>query len=221
MWNLWDTLLTEQDKAVIKQAGYETDGATIWDSRSLGRNPALLIIDMQRLLIGRNVPILEAIGDYRAAMGDIAWKALSHITPFVQAARWAKVPVIYTRVIPKGRSADDPSVQIIEPLAPLASDLVVDKRYTSAFYGTDLLTYLIRRRIDTLIVVGNSTSGCVRGTVVDARQHGFHPLVPVECVFDRIEASHKIGLLDMWMKYAAVMPVAEALEYIGQTRERP
>ena len=211
---IWDDLLSEQDKAVINQAGYDSGGAVLWDSRSLGQRPALLIVDMQEMLIGRNIPILEAISDYKTAMGAVAWGALQHILPFVEAIRQSGVAIFYTRVIPQGKSLDDPAVQIIESLTPIPGDVVIDKLKTSAFFDTHLLGHLQRRQIDTLIVVGNSTSGCVRAAVVDAHQLGFHPLVPVECVFDRLEASHKIGLLDMWMKYALVMPVSEALEYI-------
>lgn len=215
MWSIWNDLLTEQDRAVIVQAGYDAQGASLWDSRRLGRYPALLVVDMQEMLIGRNVPILQAITDYRTAMGAIAWQAMQHITPFVETIRRAAMPIFYTRVIPQGRSADDPAVQIVAQLRPHPEDVVIDKPYTSAFFNTDLMAHLVRRQVDTLIVVGNSTSGCVRAAVVDARQLGLHPLVPAECVFDRIEASHKIGLLDMWMKYAAVMSVAETLEYVS------
>ncbi len=212
---IWNDLLTEQDRAVIVQAGYAAQGASLWDSRRLGRYPALLIVDMQEMLIGQDLPILQAIADYRTAMGSIAWRAMQYIVPFVETIRRATIPIFYTRVIPQDRVVDDPAVQIVAQLKPHPEDTVIDKPYTSAFFNTDLMAHLSRRRIDTLIVVGNSTSGCVRAAVVDARQLGLHPLVPAECVFDRIEASHKIGLLDMWMKYAAVMPVAETLEYVS------
>lgn len=214
VWQIWDEMLSEQDKEVIAQAGYDSRGATLWDSRSLGRRPALLVIDMQRQSVGRDVPILEAIKEYRTAMGHIAWQALGQIAPFIRAARQAGLPIIYTRVIPPAMAAADPALQIVEPLAPQPGDLVIDKAYASAFHGTDLMAYLQEQQVDTLVVTGNSTSGCVRSTVVDARQHGLSALVPVECVFDRIGASHRIALLDMWMKYATVVPAVEALDYV-------
>ena len=102
----------------------------------------------------------------------------------------------------------------MEPLAPKDDDLVIDKRYSSAFYGTTLLTHLVQKGVDTIIIVGNSTSGCVRATAVDAKQRGFNGVIPEECVFDRIEASHKVGLLDLWMKYATVMSKDEVLAYL-------
>lgn len=215
----WDDLLSAQDRAVIEQAGYGRQGASSWDSRGVGTRPALIVIDMQRFIVGRDVPILEAIGDHRAAMGSIAWRALEHITPFVEACRAAHIPAIYTRVIPAGRDPGEPDLALVDALQPQPEDVIIDKRYASAFHGTDLLARLRQQGIDTLIVTGNSTSGCVRATVVDARQHGIHPIVPIECVFDRIEASHKINLLDMWMKYAAVMPATDALDYVRQTTQ--
>jgi hypothetical protein len=71
MARIWDDILTERDKQVIEKAGYAKQGAASWESRRLGTNPAIMVIDMQILLVGRNVPILEAINDYRTAMGDI------------------------------------------------------------------------------------------------------------------------------------------------------
>ena len=216
MREIWGDLLSEQDKAVISNAGYGVNGSALWDSRGLGGHPALMIIDMQEMAIGRDVPIVEAIRDCRTAMGSVAWRALESIVPFVEAVRRLDLPVFYTRVIPPGYSKDDPVIQIVDQLAPHPSNHIIDKPHPSAFYGTDLGTRLVQNSIDTLIVVGNSTSGCVRATVVDARQIGLNVVVPVECVFDRIEASHKIGLLDMWMKYATVKPMAEVLTYLGE-----
>lgn len=215
MWELWNDLLSEKDKAVIRAAGYDRQGAASWDSRSLGRRPALLIIDMQHLLVGPDRPILEAIDHYRTAMGRHAWQAIPAIQTLLAAARAAQAPVFYTRVLPDRYDADDEAVQIVDAVAPRDGDVIIDKARSSAFYGTTLLTRLVQRGIDTLILAGNSTSGCVRATAVDARQHGFHPLVPVECVFDRIEASHRISLLDLWMKYAVVQPLAEVISYLA------
>lgn len=223
MWELWNDHLSEQDKAIIRAAGYDQQGAASWDSRSLGRRPALLIIDMQHLLVGPDRPILEAIDQYRTAMGRRAWRAVPAIQTLLAASRSAQAPVFYTRVLPDHYDASDEAVQIVAALAPRDGDVVIDKSYSSAFYGTDLMTRLVQKGIDTLILAGNSTSGCVRATAVDARQHGFHPLVPVECVFDRIEASHRISLLDLWMKYAVVQPFEEVLSYLealpGQEEE--
>ena len=213
--HVWDDLLTEQDRQVITKAGYDESGASSWESRGIGSNPMVLVIDMQRLIVGEDEPILDAIEEYRTAMGEIAWDAIDHIAPFLDDARDAGVPITYTRVVPS--SYEDPAhedLDIVDAVAPESDETVIDKSYASAFYGTDLLSRLIRNDVDTVIIVGNSTSGCVRATAVDAKQHGFDIVLPQECIFDRIEASHKIGLLDLWMKYAEVLEVDEVREYV-------
>lgn len=211
---IWDDILSEQDKAVIEKAGYSNRGAASWESRQLGQRPVVLVIDMQHLTCGPNVPILEAIEHYRTAQGEIAWAGIEQIQRFLGVAREAGLPIIYTRVIPRNYGPQDEAVQIVEPLAPQEGDLVIDKNYASAFYGTALLNQLIRRGADTVIVVGNTTSGCVRATAIDAQQNGFSVIIPEECVFDRIQASHKASLLDLWMKYAQVMPVEQVVSYV-------
>ncbi|MFC7157419.1 isochorismatase family protein [Halomarina halobia] len=214
--HVWDDLLSERDRQVISKAGYDEEGASSWESRGLGENPLVLVIDMQRLIVGENVPILDAIEEYRTAMGHVAWEAIDHIAPFLDFAREREVPVAYTRVVPS--SYDDPDhedLEIVEPLAPAADEPVIDKSYASAFYGTDLLSRLVRGGHDSVIVVGNSTSGCVRATAVDAKQNGLGVILPQECVFDRIEASHRVGLLDLWMKYAEVLETEQVREYVA------
>lgn len=215
MDRIWDDILSEQDRAVIHAAGYDRLGAASWDSRKLGSAPALVLIDMQVHQLGRDVPILEAVAEFRTAMGERGWGAVPAIQRLLTAVRAAGHPVLHTRVIPRGYDPADPDIQIIDAVKPEPGEVVVDKWHSSAFYGTDLVTRLVRQGVDTVIVAGNSTSGCVRATAVDARQHGFKPLVPVECVFDRLEVSHKVGLLDLWMKYAAVLPV-DVLHYLAE-----
>ncbi len=213
---IWEDLLTEQDRQVISKAGYDKEGASSWESRGMGDTPVVMVIDMQRLIVGEDVPILEAVEEYRTAMGAIAWEAIEYIQEFLEFARDRDIPVTYTRVVPSSYDdPDHPDLDIVEPVAPREGDTVIDKSYASAFYGTDLLSRLIRQDADTVIIVGNSTSGCVRATAVDAQQHGFDVVLPQECLFDRIEASHKIGLLDLWMKYAEVLELEEVEEYVG------
>lgn len=220
MMRIWDDILSDQDKAVIEKGGYSQRGAASWESRGLGHRPVVLVIDMQNLTCGPNVPILEAIEYYPSAMGEIAWAAMEHIKSFLASARQAAVPIIYTRVIPRNYGPEAEAVQIVETLAPEEGDLVIDKNYASAFYGTALLNQLIRRGVDTVIVVGNSTSGCVRATAIDARQNGFNVVIPEECVFDRIQASHKASLLDLWMKYALVIPTEQVIDYLQHLPRR-
>lgn len=212
--HVWTDLLTERDERVISKAGYDQGGASSWETRQLGDSPLVLVVDMQRLIVGDDEPILDAVESHRTAMGEIAWDAIDRIAPFLSTARDHDVPVAYTRLVPA--AYDDPDhedLEIVDPVAPEPGDPVIDKSYASAFYGTDLVSRLVRRDVDTLVVVGNSTSGCVRATVVDAQQRGFDVALPQECLFDRIEASHKIALLDMWMKYASVLEREEVEAY--------
>jgi len=212
---IWEDLLTEQDKQVIQKAGYDKEGASSWESRGMGDSPVVMVIDMQQLIVGDDVPILEAVEDYRTAMGEIAWNAIEYIQDFLAYARERDLPVMYTRVVPTSYDdPDHPDLDIVDPVAPEPGDTVIDKSYASAFYGTDILSRLIRQDADTVIIIGNSTSGCVRATAVDAQQNGFDVVLPQECLFDRIEASHKIGLLDLWMKYAEVLELEEVKELV-------
>jgi nicotinamidase-related amidase len=214
---IWEDLLSEQDEQVITKAGYDKEGASSWESRGLGENPMVLVIDMQQLIVGDDEPILDAVEQYRTAMGEIAWRAIDHMEPFLEFVREHDIPITYTRVVPS--SYDDPEhpdLAIVDPVAPEEGDTVIDKSYASAFYGTDLVSRLIRADVDTVVIVGNSTSGCVRATAVDAQSNGFNVVLPQECIFDRIEASHKIGLLDLWMKYAEVLEVEEVKSYLDE-----
>lgn len=212
---IWEDLLSEQDEAVITAAGYDEEGASSWESRGLGENPLVLVIDMQRLIVGDDVPILEAVEEYRTAMGEIAWNAIDHIEPFLEFVRDQGLRVVYSRVVPSSYDdPDHPDLDIVDPVAPEDDETVIDKTYASVFFDTELDDLLAAGDHDSLIVVGNSTSGCVRATVVDATQHGYGVILPQECLFDRIEASHKVGLLDMWMKYAEVLETAEVRDYV-------
>jgi nicotinamidase-related amidase len=203
---IWEDLLTERDKQVITKAGYDKEGASSWESRGMGENPLVLVIDMQQLIVGDDVPILDAVEEYRTAMGEVAWRSIDHIAPFLDFCRDQGIPVAYSRVVPTSYDdPDHPDLDIVDAVAPHEGETVIDKSYASVFFNTDLDAMLTENDHDALVIVGNSTSGCVRATAVDAKQHGYSVVLPQECIFDRIEASHKVGLLDLWMKYAEVL----------------
>lgn len=209
----WDDLLSARDRRVIEAAGYDTRGASNWDTRGFGERPMVLVVDMQRLIVGENVSIFEAIEETsRIAVGEGAYEAMEEMVPLVERARDLGVPITYTRVIPPAYDdPDHPELAIVDALEPAPDDDILDKRYASCFHGTDLVSRLIRANVDTLVVVGDTTSGCLRATVVDAQQYGFKVVVPYECVFDRIDLSHRASLLDMWMKYADVRETSQVL----------
>ena len=168
--------------------------------------------------------------DQLSGAGENAWQACDQIVRVVQCARQRRIPVIYTRHTQRNLKFDgfaaktrrDPSnylegskgVQIIEALSPAEGDIIVDKQYSSAFYGTPLQSYLIKLGVDTLVVTGGTTSGCVRAFCVDAVSRNFNVALLEDAVFDRISASHKIALLDLWMKYCDVIPAQAGLDYL-------
>jgi nicotinamidase-related amidase len=112
-------------------------------------------------------------------------------------------------------TAGSPWAQIDDRLEVRPEDYVVWKKWQSSFHGTDLATILVHRRIDTVVVTGCVTSGCVRATVVDACTHGFRVIIPRECVGDRTAEIHEANLFDMNAKNADVIPTAEAQAYFG------
>jgi nicotinamidase-related amidase len=209
----WDDLLSERDRQVIEAAGYDARGASNWNTRGVGERPMVLVVDMQRLIVAEDVSIFEAIEETsRIAIGEGAWRAMAEMVDLVERARELGHPITYTRVVPS--AYDDPGhpdLAVVDALAPAPEDDVLDKRYASCFHGTDLVSRLVRAGVDTLVVVGGTTSGCLRATVVDAQQSGFNVVVPQECVFDRLDLSHRVSLLDMWMKYADVRETTEVL----------
>jgi maleamate amidohydrolase len=222
----WEDALTEVDQMVIKKGGYGK-------KRGLGKKPALVIIDIQHNYVGEDRPIQDQLDQWPSGGGDGAWAAIRKIKKLKEAADYYNIPTIYTRNVQKKTINFDsfavktdrdnskyidgrPETQIVRDLEPSEKDLVVDKSYASAFFGTPFISYLIKMGVDSLIVVGGSTSGCVRATAVDAVTHNFNVAVIEDCVYDRIELSHKAGLLDLWMKYCDVVPSDEIFEYFKQ-----
>src|SRR5205807_3454834 len=107
---------------------------------------------------------------------------------------------------------------IVEQAAPIPGEVVLPKSAPSAFWGTPLVAQLNRMGIDTLIVGGESTSGCVRASVVDGTTYRFRMIVAEECSYDRHEACHAINLFDMHQKYADVLPTAEVIQWMRDWR---
>jgi nicotinamidase-related amidase len=107
---------------------------------------------------------------------------------------------------------------IIDEVAPLPGETVLRKASPSAFWGTPLAGHLNYHGVDTIITCGESTSGCVRASVVDGCTYRYRMIVVEECVFDRHQAAHAINLFDMNQKYADVVPLAEVLEYLAAWR---
>lgn len=201
-----------------------------------GNRPALLIIDVQYQTVGLEpLPILESISSgYPLSCGETGWRSIKAIATLLAAARDQHVPVIYPHVAPKialdrGQDAAKiPSVMIVpsrgyefvDDIKPSAEDLLLPKQHASAFFGTSLASYLVQQQIDTLLLTGNTTSGCVRATAVDGASYNFHCVVIEECVYDRSITSHNVNLFDLHAKYADVVSLDEALSYLRRDKPR-
>lgn len=221
----WLRLIDEQEREVIARG--------LYGARSqLGSRPALLLIDVQPSVVGLDRPILEQIADYPSGIGQDAHRAVRTLVPLAAAARAAGAPVIYTRLVTSESigmygdridrpplSADDPGSQVVTELAPEPGDIVLEKQLASAFFGTPLSFVLSRRGIDTLLIAGGSTSGCVRASAVDAASHGYRVAVIEDGTFDRIHLSYAASLLDIWMKYGEVITAGDAVRYLQTTSE--
>lgn len=183
------------------------------------------------------MPVMEAVDEYKASCGEAAWTALGNIQKLLEACRQKHIPPIFTAndavtrqfctgsTKPSGGSsktvkttdlqASLEGYEIVNEIAPLSSELVIgSKTKANAFFGTPLLSCLRSMGIDSLLVAGCTTSGCVRATVVDAWANGFPCFVVEECVFDRFEISHLVSLFDLNAKYADVITLEEALGYV-------
>jgi maleamate amidohydrolase len=198
----------------------------VFDERiGFGRRPAVLSIDFLRAYTTPGAPFY-AEGVVRAVGESVA---------LYDAARAAGVPVIYSRVfydpdglqggmfvrkVPALRAlTPDSELAAFDPrIAPKAGDLVFVKHYPSSFFGTSLASLLASQGIDTLILSGCSTSGCVRATAIDGVSYGYRVIVPEECVGDRHDGPHRANLFDIHAKYGDVVPKREALDYLGALR---
>lgn len=216
----WSNILSPEEVQVYDRLGY-------WRvSREPGTAPALVLVDLENNFTGdRPEPILDSIRRYRYSCGLEAWESLPHIRRLLDAARAQGLPVLYTH------GADDPEDatqderrdgrQIVQVVAPAAGERVFEKRAASAFYAGGFLSSLIHAHVDTLVVCGCTTSGCVRATVVDSAAHGFRTIVVAEGVFDRAVLPHRVNLFDMAAKYAAVWSLAETLDWLRTRRGAP
>lgn len=219
----WAPLVTPEDIRILRNAGF--------GGRSeLSRRIALLVIDVQYRTVGHDrVPIETAMQEYPTACGDRGWRAIDVVAELLGAARENDVPVIYPSVAPKtdttaGRfreksptlaSPDAEAYRFVEEVAPAPGDLVVQKDFPSAFFATPLLTHLVELGVDSLLLAGCTTSGCVRATAVDAFSNGFRVAVAAEAVYDRTDVVHQVSLFDIDSKYGDVVETPQALTLLA------
>ena len=200
--------------------------AGAFDGRlSFGGRPALLLVDVVMAYLEPGSLLYD-----KAFVG-----ALAANERLVAAARNAEVPVLFTNVVYQPGGADGglfyrkvPALKLFDrgsaagafppSLQPRDDETVVTKQYASAFFGTSLASTLTAASIDTLVITGFSTSGCVRATALDALQHGFCPFVVREACADRQPGPHDANLFDLQTKCAEVVGEAEAIELIERSR---
>lgn len=228
---VWDRFLTEEDKAHLAQGRQRTV--------NFGSKPAFLMIDLYRGVFGDEpMPLMEGIKTWSGYCGMSGWDALPKIQELLATSRSIGIPVIhvtglgdesgmlgwneaahrdYSTPEPTDPAAIDRAARrfdIVTELTPIKGEVVLKKTAPSAFFGTPLAVQLTYLGIDTLIVAGESTSGCVRASVVEGCASRFRMQVVEECVFDRHQTAHAMNLFDMNQKYADVIPLERALSYL-------
>lgn len=223
----WRTVMPSADREVYERARFGEPAA-------LGGRMALLIIDVVESFVGaRREDVLTAIEDYRTSCGSLGWDRLDNIRTVLAAGRERGIPVVFTKGSVtdkyhcgdsvKGTDPDDIarsfSAPIPEVIAPLEHEYVLEKTKASAFFGTPLVSYLNRYGIDTLLICGTTTSGCVRSTVVDACSYNYEVFVIEDCVFDRSTFSNDVNLYEMNAKYATVVPQSDVLRHLSATTQ--
>jgi nicotinamidase-related amidase len=223
---IWDDVIPETERQIYARGrmGEERVG--------MGEKPAIIVVDMTYGFVDSAFPLGHSPTGY---------PAVAAIRRLLEHARPLGVPVFYSvsksgaapceRGRWKGGGAianpgmlDPKANTIAADIAPQRGDIVIAKTWPSVFFGTDLSSYLIYHRVDTLIVTGMVTSGCVRGTAIDAFSYNLRVIIPEECVADRGQTSHKVALFEIHMKYGDVLPLLQVMAELHSVcagRSRP
>ncbi len=200
----------------------------VFDGRlGFGQSPALLLVDFLRAYTTPGSPL------YAPAVIS----AVQETAALLNLARQRQIPVIFTQVLYNPNLKDgglfvqkvpalqkmvagEPLAEIVPELKPTSADILLVKQYASAFFGTSLAATLTSLKVDTLLLTGCSTSGCIRATAVDGLQHGLRVIVPRECVGDRHPAPHEANLFDINAKYGDVVFKTEVMNYLEGIQPR-
>jgi nicotinamidase-related amidase len=221
----WMTLIPESDRKAYQK--YEAPPMP-------GPRSALVVIDVTLAFTGsRPQPIEEAIVEFPTACGDAAWDALPRIQALIDLFRAAGRPVVFTRTDVRGQQFTGSATRTRRPInpdpkfnrfpdmiVPRGDEWILEKTKASAFFGTPLNAYLNKSGIDTLVICGVSTSGCVRAATVDAFSHGYATFVVDDCCFDRSHFAHCANLFDMNAKYAVVLSLNEITGHLKQSTSK-
>jgi maleamate amidohydrolase len=222
----WNDVVPEADMRIY--APYARDTA-------VGSNAALLAIDLyNQVYEGGPKPPTEIAAQYPSSCGIFAHRAVEPTKRLLAAARRAQIPIFFcTQDIRnnarpagafstkrKGRVMTPDHYAIYKEFPVLGTDVMILKQRASAFQGTPIISHLNVLGVQSLIVCGEATSGCVRASVVDAYSNGFNVAVVEECTFDQTELTHKVNLFDMHHKYADVMKLAEVEAHLDGLARR-
>lgn len=200
--------------------------ARLGQSVTLGARPAVLVVDFSR-----------GFTDPESTMGSELTREVEATTRLLAAAREREIPVIFTTIGFEPNLNDGSLwlekapglgeliigskwVEIDPRLERRDEETVILKKGASAFFGTNLPSILVSQGVDTIIMCGATTSGCIRATAIDLLQYGYPTLVPRECVGDRAQAPHEANLVDIQAKYADVVSVDDALTYIESVPQK-
>jgi maleamate amidohydrolase len=201
-----------------------------YSQRGIGRRmgfgvkPAILVVDFSR-----------AFTDPSSPLGTDLDSAVASSCVILDIAREVNIPIVFTTVYYQidGKDAGIWPLKAPAALTLIGGSNLVDldprlkrrdnepiivKKFASSFFGTNLVNLLISQRIDTLIIMGCTTSGCVRATAIDSLQYGFHTIIPKECVGDRSEIPHIANLFDIDMKYGDVIDIDEVVDYLHKLK---
>lgn len=214
----WMAIVPEEERAIFEKAGFMAD-------LEIGGNVALIVVDVTfGFTGGRGKTLLEAIDEYPTACGPASWEAMPRIAALIGLFRARGRPVVFTRSDTYGARFTGTATKskpgtsskrapgfgdFPEEIEPADGEWVLAKTKPSAFFQTPITSYFLRQGIDTLVICGVSTSGCVRATAVDACSHGFSTFVVDDCCFDRSEFAHCANLFDLNAKYAVVLSLDE------------
>ena len=225
---IWDSFLTERDKAVFEASGYGAQGG-------FGERPALLVIDVNYNFTGdRPEPILDSIQRWPNSCGEEGWATIPAMQRLLATARKKGIPVIYTtgevradhwdrgswawknsrtsHPVPSRETNQDGN-EILPDVAPEPQDIVIKKLKPSGFFGTNMDSFLTLLAADSVVIVGTTTSGCVRATAIDAFSNNYRVAIVEDACFDRSQASHAINLCDLNAKYADVISSEDVVQY--------
>lgn len=193
-------------------------------SIGLGQRPALILVDMIRGFTDPQCPLGSECPDVVAANRQLLKAFRQHGLPvFFTTVVYhsdAQARVFRTRIEALNQlTPDSPWIDVDSELTPLSGEGVIEKQWASSFFATDLAQRLEQAEVDSLVVTGLTTSGCVRATVVDGLQHDYPVVVPREAVGDRNPSAHEANLFDMHAKYAEVQSLDDVLQQLAQLRQ--